>query len=85
LPALNQGSKCSTSSPETDNKSDISWADASVGNSDFNHSMEIFMTQCEDKDLAFALLHHVSTRLLKANVKIKTATKHQQHQPTRAR
>jgi hypothetical protein len=47
--------------------------------------MEIFMTPCEDKDLAFALLHHLSTRFLETHVEIKTRRKNEQHQPTRSR
>ena len=75
---------CSTSKPETDNKSEISSAVAVVDKMDFNQSMEIFMTPCEDKDLAFALLHHLSTRFLKTHVEIKTRRKNEQHQPTRS-
>ena len=76
---------CSTSKPETDNKSEISSAVASVGKMDFNQSMEIFMMPCEDKDLAFALLHHLSTRFLETHIKIKTRHKNEQHQPSSSR
>jgi hypothetical protein len=41
--------------------------------------MEIFMMPCEDKDLAFALLHHLSTRFLETHIKIKTRHKNEQH------
>ena len=68
---------CSTSKPETDNKSEISSADASVGKMDFNQSMEIFMMLREDKDLAFALLHHLSTHFLETNIEIKTRHKNE--------
>jgi len=85
LPTLNQGSMCSTSKPETDNKSEISLALASVGNKDFNQSMEIFMMLREDKDLAFALLHHLSTHFFKADVEIKTRDENAKHQPARTR
>jgi len=44
--------------------------------------MEIFMMLREDKDLAFALLHHLSTRFLETHIKIKTRHKNGQHQPS---
>jgi len=47
--------------------------------------MEIFMMLREDKDLAFALLHHLSTRFLETHIKIKTRHKNGQHQPSRSR
>jgi hypothetical protein len=47
--------------------------------------MEIFMMLREDKDLAFALLHHLSTRFLETHIKIKTRHKNEQHQPSRSR
>jgi len=47
--------------------------------------MEIFMTPCEDKDLAFALLHHLPSGLFKPHVKVKTRAKYRQHQPASRR
>jgi hypothetical protein len=35
------------------------------------------MTLCEDKDLAFALLHHLSTRFLETQIEIKTRHKNE--------
>jgi len=47
--------------------------------------MEIFMMLREDKDLAFALLHHLSTHFFKADVEIKTRDENAKHQPARTR
>jgi hypothetical protein len=48
-----------------------------VGNNDFNQSMDMFMTPCEDKDLAFALLHHLPTCLFEFDVKVKAGRKNE--------